>query len=255
MPREGRGPSSPSDALPAPGSRRPSDPRDELLSAMSHDLRSPLGSLLVWLELLRGYALDAGPARAAEKIECGVRDLRDMVLRFLDMAQVLSRTINLEWEAADPAASVEAALETVKANAHTKGVRLESVVDGDLPPLRADRRCVLRGLECLVANALLSTPPGGTVEVRVEGAGNRVLFRVRDSGPGLARDAAAALSESLAAGIAPDGSGLRIAVALGVARLHGGALRSASDGEGHGSVFTLELPLAASPTISGGGTR
>ena len=255
MPREGRGPSSPSDTPSAPEPRRLSDPRDELLSVMSHDLRSPLGSLLVWLELLRGYELDPAAARAAEKIECGVRDLRDMVLRFLDMAQVLSGTMQLEWDAADPAASVDAALETVKANAKTKGVRLESAVDGALPPLRADRRCVLRALECLVANALQCTPTGGSVEVRVESTDDRVLFRVRDSGPGLERGAAAAQSEALAAGVAPDGSGLRIAVALGVARLHGGALRSASDGEGQGSVLTLELPLSAPSAVSGGGTR
>jgi signal transduction histidine kinase len=249
MPREGRGLTSPSDAPPVPGPRRPSDPRDELLSAMSHGLRSPLGSLLVWLELLRGYPIDPGPARAVEKIEAGVRDLRDMVLRFLDMAQVLSRTMQLEWDAADPGAAVDAALDTVKANAKTKGVRLESTVDGLLPPLRADRRCVLRGLECLVANALECTPVGGSVEVSVEGADGRILFRVRDSGPGMGRDAAAALDEALAAGIAPDGSGLRIAVALGVARLHGGALRAASDGEGRGCVFTLELPLAPSSAV------
>jgi signal transduction histidine kinase len=253
MPGKSRGPRSPS-SPPAPAEReRPRDAKDELLSVLSHDLRSPLGSLLVWIELLRGYELDPAAARVASRIESSVRDLRDMVLRFLDMAQVLSSTLNLEAEAVDPLALVDAALGTIRANAETKGVRLETAFEPPLPPLRADPRFLGHGLECLLTNAVQSTPPGGSVEIRVEGAEGRIRFRVRDTGAGLRPEALASLSDGLAAGVAPEGAGFRLAVALRVVRLHGGRMYAASEGEGRGSAFVLELPLSSTSPLPGAG--
>src|SRR5262245_30345080 len=244
MPGKKRGLSSPSAPAALSEPPRPRDARDELLSALSHDLRSPLGSLLVWLELLRGQELDPSAARVAARIESGVRDVRDMVLRFLDLAQILAGARGLEVEDVDPLTVVDAALGAARANAETKGVRLERARDSKAPPLRADPRCLRHGLESLVTNALQATPPGGFVEVRVEGARDRIRFRVSDGGPGLRPEAVASLTEELAAGGPPESGGFRLAVALGVARLHGGRMHAASEGEGCGSVFVLELPLA-----------
>ncbi|HEY7516000.1 MAG TPA: HAMP domain-containing sensor histidine kinase [Vicinamibacteria bacterium] len=254
MPGKKRGPSPPSVPVALAEPSRSGDARDELLSALSHDVRSPLGSLLVWLELLRGEALEPSAARVASRVETSVRDLRDMILRFLDMSQVLSGTLGLEAEDVDPRALVDAALETVRAGAETKGVRLVTAFDASMPPLRADARSLSRGLECLLANALRATPPGGSVEVRVEGTSDRISFRVRDSGAGLRPEGLASLREALAAGIVPDGGGFRLAVALGVARLHRGGLHAASEGEGRGSELVLELPLVLSGAGSGAGS-
>src|SRR5262245_40317331 len=169
------------------GGDRPPDPRgeeearrlhelkDELLRALSHDLRSPLGSLLVWLELLRTRDLDPDTARIAGKIEHGVHAVRDMVLRFLEMAQILSGTLPLEVDATDPAAAVEAALAASAATAETKGVLVAGALDRSLPPLRADGRCLRHAVTCLVANAVQRTPPGGSVEVRVSQEDDRML--------------------------------------------------------------------------------
>src|SRR5262245_13902824 len=121
MPGKKRGLSSPSAPAALSEPPRPRDARDELLSALSHDLRSPLGSLLVWLELLRGQELDPSAARVAARIESGVRDVRDMVLRFLELAQILAGARGLEVEDVDPLTVVDAALGAARANAETKG--------------------------------------------------------------------------------------------------------------------------------------
>jgi signal transduction histidine kinase len=231
---------------------RGSDARDELLAALSHDLRSPLGSLLVWLELLRRQDLGPEASRAAERIETGVRDLRDMVLRFLDMAQILSDRRSLELDDVDAGAAVDDALKACWSIAEVKGVRLQAALDAS-PSFRADRGCVARGLESLIANAVRTTPPGGSVDVRVESAADRVRFRVSDTGFGLRPETLSSISEALAAGLAPEGGGLPLAVAVGVARLHGGSLRGASDGEGRGSIYVLELPLHPPRHDVGGG--
>ncbi len=235
------------DALEA---RRLHDHKDELLRALSHDLRSPLGSLLVWLELLRGQDLDPATVRVVGKIESGVRDVRDMVLRFLEMGQILSGRLPLEIEALDPAAVVDAAVETSKTSAEAKGVRVLGTADKSLPPIRADGRCLRHAVSCLVASAVHSTPAGGVVEVFAEPAGDGVAFRVSDSGPGLAAAEAAALAEELAAGLTPGVGGLRLAVAVAVARLHGGRVEARSEGEGRGAVFTLHVPLSASGAVA-----
>jgi signal transduction histidine kinase len=232
------------DALEA---RRLHDRKDELLRALSHDLRSPLGSLLVWLELLRGQDLDPSTAHVVGKIESGVRDVRDMILRFLEMGQILSGTLTLEIETTDPAAVVDAAVATSKTSADAKGVRVTSAVDRSVAPIRADGRCLRHALSCLVAHAVQSTPAGGSVDVLVERAADRLAFRVRDSGPGLGAADAAALDEELAAGLTPDVGGLRLAVAVAVARRHAGRVVATS--EGQGAVFSLDLPIAGPPTV------
>jgi signal transduction histidine kinase len=235
-----------------PEARRLHDLKDELLRTLAHDLRSPLGSLLVWLELLRTRELEPDTARAVGKIERGVHDVRDMVLRFLEMAQILSGTLPLEVEATDPVSAGEAALAASAPAAEAKGVHMLSALDRSVPPVRADARCLRHAAACLVENAVQATPPGGTVEVRLEQERERMLLRVRDSGPGLAAAEAAALSESLASGLVPDGGSLRLAVAVAAARLHGGRLHGASEGEGRGCVFTLDLPISAPPPVAAG---
>ncbi len=251
MPGKRRGRGSPS--VPAAVAERPRarDPRDELLSALSHDLRSPLGSLLVWLELLRGQELDPGTARVAARIETGVKDLRDLVLRFLDMALILSGGLGLEVDDVDPRAVVEAAIGTHRARAEVKGVRVVAAFDPSLALLRADHRCLARGLESLIAHAVQATPEGGSVDVHVEGTEDRIRFRVRADGRGLPPEVLP-LFRDLAAGVAPEGGGLDLAIALGVARLHGGAVHAASEGEGRGSLVVLDLPLRPSPPLSRG---
>src|SRR5262245_43498597 len=230
--------------------RRLHELKDELLRTLSHDLRSPLGSLVVWLELLRGQELDPDTARVAGRIERGVHDVREMVLRFLEMAQILSGTLSLELDPTDPVSAVEAALAACASTAEAKGVQVLSSLDPALPPLRVDGRCLRHAVTCLVGNAIQSTAPGGSVEVRVEREKDRMLFRVRDSGPGLAPEDAEALAESLRSGLTPDVGGLRLAVAVAVARLHGGHVHAGSEGEGRGSIFALDLPIPALPAVA-----
>src|SRR5262245_9529028 len=218
--QDGSGEGGTRDALEA---RRVHDRKDELLRALSHDLRSPLGSLLVWLELLRSQDLDPSAARVVGKIESGVRDVRDMIVRFLEMGQILSGALPLEIEAADPASAVDAAVLTAKATADAKGVSLVSALDRSLPPIRVDGRCLRHALSCLVASAVQSTPAGGVVEVFVDRADDRMAFHVRDSGPGLGDAEGATLEKELAAGLTPDGGGLRVAVAVAVARVRRGS--------------------------------
>jgi signal transduction histidine kinase len=229
--------------------RRLHELKDELLRMLAHDLRSPLGSLLVWLELLRTRELEPETARAVGKVERGVHDVRDMVLHFLEMAQILSGTLPLEVEATDPVSAVEAALAASATAAEAKGVHVLIALDRSVPPVRADARCLRHAAACLVANAVQATPPGGSVEVRLEQERERMLIRVRDSGPGLAAAEAAAIAQSLASGLVPDGGSLRVAVAVAAARLHGGRLHAASEGEGRGCVFGLDLPVAAPPPV------
>jgi signal transduction histidine kinase len=243
----------PDDTRAAREARRLHEVKDELLRALAHDLRSPLGSLLVWLELLRGQELDPATARVAAKIENGVRDVRDMVLGFLEMAEIVSGTLAPELAPVDPAAVAEIALASSAASADAKGVRVARAVEPSLPPIRADGRCLRHGVGSLVANAVRATPPGGAIELRVTKENDRLVFRVHDSGPGLPPHELASLVETLRSGLTPDVGGLRLAVAVAVARLHGGTVH-VTCGSGGGCVFALDLPIGL-PAIAGTGSR
>jgi len=242
MPRKRRG-ASPRSLAPREAAQQLDETKDALLAAMSHDLRSPLGSILVWLELLRAQDLEPAAARAAGMIDRGVRDLREMVGQFLDMALLLAGKLRLERHPTDLLAVVDAVLATAKTIADVRGVRLESRIDRSLPSLRVDARRLRQGLESLVVSAVNSTPPGGSVHVQLENLDDRILIEVRDSGAGLRPEQLSAVFDQFRTGDTPARGTLGLAIAQRVAVLHGGRIRASSDGEGRGCVFVLELPI------------
>ena len=149
-----------------------------------------------------------GPPVRRRRSSAGVRDLRDMVLRFLDMAQVLSRTMQPRMGSRRSRGGGR------RGPGDGKGEREdEGRAPGERGRRRRSLRCVQIAAACSAASSAWSPTPcsprpsGGTVEVRVEGAGDRVLFRVRDSGPGMEATRPPRSAESLAAGTAPTAAG------------------------------------------------
>ena len=208
---------------------------------MAHDLRSPLGSVHVWLELLRAQGLDPSGARAVGMIDRSLRDLNQLLAQFLDLARLLAGELRLEKHATDLVALVDTVAASAGEAAQRKDVRLErGRVDRSLPPLPADSERLRQALECLVANAVKGTPPGGRVELLIEDVPGRVRIRVRDTGPPIPPEELAELFDDFRSGTAT--GGLALALAQRVVRLHGGEIRASRATEGPGNVFLLELP-------------
>ncbi|MGX6603181.1 sensor histidine kinase [Micromonosporaceae bacterium Da 78-11] len=216
------------------------------LSDASHELRTPLAGMQANAELL----LREDPDRdERERIAVAmVRESRRaarLVDDLLAMAR-LGRGMPLVTERVDLVALAEA--EVARAGTLSPGLRFEvtggdgHVVDGD--PVRLGQI-----ITNLLDNARHATPPGGTVTIAVQQAGDRITLEVADTGPGVTPAEHAVIFERFGRGDASrsrhtGGAGLGLPIARGLAQAHGGDLTYVDGGPG--ARFRLDLPAAAS---------
>ncbi|MEO5882622.1 MAG: HAMP domain-containing sensor histidine kinase [Caldimonas sp.] len=224
--------------------------KDELISNLSHALRTPLGAILGWAKALQLKRAD--PATIERGLEAIARNaaLQAQLLdELLDADRVLSDRVLLESKPIDLAALVAVAIESATPSAQAKGLRLKPGIEPLGGPVAGDADRLRQVVASLLANAVRYTPRGGCIEVLLRSAGGRVELVVRDEGSGIE---AARLPRVFDRHDPDDPSSVRsrsgLGLALPVARrlieLHGGSIEAASAGPGTGATFTVRLPLA-----------
>jgi signal transduction histidine kinase len=160
----------------------------------------------------------------------------------VDLSRMFTGRLKLEKQNTDLQEIVDSVLKAAESPMQEKGLHLEAEIDRSLETLWADPYRLRQALEGLVANAIKFTPSGGTVRVRLERREGRARLEVEDTGVGIPAEGLAGLLLSLEQrGGVPTGLGL--AIARCVAELHYGEMTGASEGEGRGSLFALEVPL------------
>ena len=217
--------------------------RDEIMAVVAHDLRNPLNTIAMSLALLRegrGSAAErlAVVERAAQRMDALIQDL-------VDAASIDAGRLRLDLGRVDAGEVLRFVVAEFEPIAGEKGVRIEGRVRGDLPPVRGDRLRVAQALSNLIGNALKFTGAGGTVEVSVEPADGAVLFRVADTGVGIApAELAHVFDPFWQAGSKMRGSvGLGLTIARGIVEAHGGRIWAESE-PGTGSTFCFTIPAA-----------
>ncbi|WP_050429652.1 sensor histidine kinase [Chondromyces crocatus] len=223
--------------------------REDMVAVVSHDLKNPLATIFMNLQVLSrklppeeqlpgAHAPLERLKRAADRMERLIRDL-------LDLARIDAGHLVIEPVNKKPEALLADAMELLKEPAAEKSVRLEQHVAGDLPPVRCDHERVLQVLCNLVGNAVKFTPPGGEVELRAEPKGEEVVFAVRDTGPGIPEEQRGSLFTRYwqAKETAHQGTGLGLSIAKGLVELHGGRIWVES-APGTGCTFFFTLPAA-----------
>lgn len=212
--------------------------RDEFIAVLSHDIRSPLGSIKLQASAIRSGVGD--PSRWATAIERTADRIVALLDRVLEMARLEQPNVELHTEhlrLPELAAEVVEMLDPV---ASTAGVRLvlqaqgSGVVDGDRVRLG-------QLLTNLVDNAIRHSPEGGMVRIEIEEQPARVRCAVCDQGPGVPREARATLFERFRQGRRPGAIGLGLYIARQVAELHGGRIYI-EDATPQGACFVFELP-------------
>ncbi len=225
--------------------------KDEFLATLSHELRTPLSAILIWSRLLRSGRLDeASAARALEVIEGNTKLQSRLIEDLLDVSRIVTGKLRLETAPVDVAATVEAAIESVRAAADAKSVRLECGIDYRLGPVSGDRNRLQQIVWNLVSNAIKFTPAGGRVEVRLARDGESARLVVRDTGIGIAPEFLPHIFERFrqadsSSTRAHAGLGLGLAIVRHLVDLHGGTVDVESAGPGLGATFTVTLPLIA----------
>lgn len=224
--------------------------KDEFVALISHDLRTPLTSIMGYTELALDPELEPTlDGERREYLEVVARSSERLV-RLVDdllfVARLQAGRLDLAPARLDLSALAEQAARDAQRQALAKGV--EVVFDGRPGvTVEADEVRMLQLLDNLVSNAVKFTPSGGRVEISVAQNGRAVL-EVRDTGIGFTSDEAARVfdrffrTEDAVTGQVP-GTGLGLFIAHAITDGHGGTITAAPRLEG-GAAFTVELPRA-----------
>jgi signal transduction histidine kinase/ActR/RegA family two-component response regulator len=226
--------------------------RDRFLAILGHELRNPLGAILLASQMKEDDGRLDG--EHAELIERQSKHLTRIVNDLLDLSRLVSGKIVLKRQVIDVADAVRQSLETVRASALRHSVTIEvkesqTPLPIDVDPVRADQI-----ITNVLTNAVKYTPEGGHVVVTLERDGDNALVRVSDDGVGIAPDRIGTIFELFAQaenaiGRAQGGMGIGLALVRNLLHLHGGTITAKSEGVGRGSEFTVHFPIAAPQAI------
>lgn len=225
--------------------------RDEVLAVVSHDLKNPLGAILLSAERLqRARELD-DLARLVPTITKRIRSSAErmgrLINELLDLARLRSGHIELREAPTRPGDLLVEVAEALRPLAEEREVDLQ-VAASTPTSVRCDRDRVLQVLSNLVGNALEATPPGGRVTLRADDRETDVIFSVADTGRGIAKEELPHVFERFTRGSHSGyaGAGLGLAISRALVERHGGSIWADSE-VGRGSTFFFTLPLAAPP--------
>ena len=228
--------------------------KDQFIATVSHELRAPLATMLLWEKVLRDETLDdATRKRALDAIRESATAQSHLVGDLLDVSRAINGKLHVERKpvAIDEvlAASVEAAVPQAAA----RKVDLRSELFTSHQRVLGDANRLRQVFENLLTNAIRSTDAGGSITVRSSMRDGVIVIAVEDTGRGISPELLQHLFEPFRQGQEPHaegGLGLGLAVAKQLVTLHGGSLSAQSPGIGRGATFTVGLPIASRAVAS-----
>jgi two-component system phosphate regulon sensor histidine kinase PhoR len=227
--------------------RRLETVRQDFISNISHELRTPIASVKALAETLSEGAIE-DPSIAKDflnRINAEADKLAQMVQELGDLSRIESGESPLVKKPLNIAQPIEHAIERLRAQAERSGLVLETNIPSGLPQVLADESRVEQVLVNIIHNAIKFTPAGGRIKVSAEVKENNLVVSVADTGIGIPADDLPRIFErfykadkSRASG----GTGLGLAIAKHIVEAHGGRIWAESV-EGKGSTFKFALPL------------
>lgn len=243
--------------------------KDDFLATISHDLRTPLGAILLSAECLRRDRLAPAQRRLVDEIEECAHAQSRLIEDILDATRILHGKLRVDLRPLELRAVVRAAVGAVAATARQRGIQILVDHDGDRrghngdghngaghngdgrddPRVMGDSLRLQQVCWNLLTNALKFSRRGSTIRVRTGHDDSSVWARVIDQGKGIDADFLPHVFDRLAqsAGATTrrhSGLGLGLSIVRHIAELHGGQVTAESEGPGRGATFTVTLPRA-----------
>lgn len=228
--------------------------KDEFLAVLSHELRSPLTAILGWTNLLLTRQFEAERTRQAlQTIERSARAQLQLIEDLLDISRIIRGQLRLTLQPTHLTQVIQAALDSVQPSASQKGIALRATLAPEMGLVLGDPDRLQQIVWNLLTNAVKFTPHGGQIDVKLEFQTDRVAIIVSDTGQGISpeflpyvfdRFRQAETSTTRTYG----GLGLGLAIVQQLVTLHNGSVQAQSAGVGQGATFTVQLPLASTPT-------
>lgn len=243
--------------------------KDEFLAIVSHELRSPLNAILGWAKLLRTRQYDSATIdRALEVIDRNAQAQSQLIEDLLDVSRIIRGKIKLQHYPVNLTNLLTAAIDAIHPAADSKQIQLTSDLT-DSVEVAGDRDRLQQVISNLLSNAIKFTPNGGRVEVtlgvRNQGLGVRgglqpnpqpptpnpsiARLTISDTGIGISSEFLPFVFDRFrqaqhSTTKAQSGLGLGLAIVRNLVELHGGTVEVTSAGEGQGTTFVVELPIA-----------
>ena len=228
--------------------------KDEFLSALSHELRSPLQAVLGWTQLIRAGMDPDRAEKGLEIIERNVRQQARLIEDLLDFSGMIAGRTTIGKSPIDLSGVVHKAIDEKLPEAKAKSIAFEfdsnsfgTIVFGD-----PDR--LAQVFANLLSNAIKFTPRGGRISVDCREEEREAVIRITDTGQGITPEFVPHLFERFSQADSSTirrhgGLGLGLAIARHLLALHDGTVTATSDGAGKGATFTVVLPLAIPETM------
>jgi two-component system sensor histidine kinase KdpD len=228
--------------------------RSALLSSVSHDLRTPLVSVIGSATNLVApdHALsESDRVQLAETILEESERLNRYVQNLLDMTRLSYGALQPSREWADIRELVGRAIKRVEKLA--RGHRIEHDMPADLPPVHIDPVLIEQVLVNLLDNAIKYSPADARITIEAEHGKDQLIVRVCDEGPGIPPEAREAVFDMFyrvrAADKQPAGTGLGLSICRGIVEAHGGVIVAKPGRAGRGTIIEFTLPLTAMPSV------
>ena len=214
-----------------------------LAAGMAHEIKNPLGSIGIHMQLIRKSLSGVKKADRAviegyiAVVDEEVERLNRIVVDFLFAVRPMNATL----EDRDLNGIVRELLEFVQYELQEAGIELEADLEDDLPSLRLDEKYIKQALLNMVKNAISAMPDGGRLSVATRRKGDEVLLRVSDTGVGMSEEVMAKVFE-------PNfttrdfGSGIGLTLVYKVVKEHMGDISVVSQ-EGRGATFSIVFPI------------
>ena len=225
--------------------------KDQFLATLSHELRTPMNTIIGWTELLAEGGLTAEDAQAGlETIHRHAHVQARMIEDLLDMGRIVSGKIQLTPRLVLLAQIIDGAVDAIAHAARARAVTVTIERTVDQAHVDGDATLLQQVFWNLLGNAVKFTPAHGTVTVTLDRAGSMLKVCVRDTGEGIASDFLPHVFDRFrqADGTstrAHGGLGIGLSIVKQLVEAHGGAVQGDSDGPGCGTLFTVWLPEAA----------
>jgi PAS domain S-box-containing protein len=225
--------------------------KDEFLAMLSHELRNPLTPIRNALHILKIADTDADQmVQIRDVMERQVEHLTRLVDDLLDMARITRGQIELRRERVELAAAIARAVETAQPVIDGRGQQLNVALPPEPLCVEGDLVRLAQVFANLLNNAAKYTGLAGHIWLTAERDDGEVRVRVRDDGIGMAPEVVPHIFDLFvqagrSAARSQGGLGIGLTLVRRLVELHGGTVHASSPGPGHGSEFTVRLPLLA----------
>lgn len=222
--------------------------RRELVTNVSHDLRTPVAILHGYLETLdiKSHALD--PQELKHYVQLALASgnrLNRLITELFELATLEARDYHPQMEPCNLAELVHDVLHKFQHQADNMQITLSLQIPATAIFVHGNIGLIERALENLLGNALEHTPPQGSVEINLAPMQDNILLQVRDSGPGIPAEDLARIFERFYQGKQKSNrtkpGGLGLSITKRIVELHSGTIYVDSQ-HGRGSTFTIKLP-------------